>query len=396
MSNFIKKIELNSESMPDKSYYDITITNLGSTTSTPPLCNFQETRNSPFVYNPSLYWCSVLRFTIDTQSLPQFVCEIQRGQPNVNLSVYEIILSYSYNGTVYNGISYLNWIPQDKSAPIPIPPSSTLTGLQDLSSAYYFSYSYQYFINLLNNSFIEAYINLNNLVTGAGGVLPSAYQPTITFDTNSNVAIITADIAGYLSQSVNPIKIYFNPSLYQLFSSFNAFFHGYNQPYNKSFEIVVDSFNGVNNAPFPSDSTLYTGCEVYQEYSTVVNQCPITAIVFTTSMLPIISEQISKPLIYIDGAILQNNGNNSNIANIMTDFVANDAQYKPSITYAPSAEYRRIQMVGNSPVNSLDIQVWWRSRFGSLQPFFLASGSTCTIKILFEKKKYIMDKTSNY
>jgi hypothetical protein len=396
MSYLLKTISKNPDSMPDKSYYDITITNLGSVTAPPPLCNFQETRNTPFVQNPELYWCSVLRFTIDTQSLPSFVCEIQRNQGDVNLSVYEIILSYSYNGVIYDGVSYLEWIPQDKSAPLPIPPNSTITGLQDLSSAYYFSYSYQYFINLLNNSFIQAYDNLSALVIGAGGVLPSAYQPTMTFDTNSNVAIITADVAGYLTQSVNKIKIFFNPSLYQLFSSFNALFYGYNQLNNKSFEIVVDSFNGVNNAPFPSDTTLYTGCEVYQEYSTIVNTCPITAIVFTTSMLPIISEQISKPLIFVDGSVLQNNGNNSNIANIMTDFVADNAEYKPSIYYAPSAEYRRIQMVGNSPVNSIDIQVWWRSRFATLQPFFLASGSTCTIKILFEKKKYITDKTSNY
>jgi hypothetical protein len=355
-----------------------------TSTTQPPLCRFQETRANPFVINPSEYYMSIIRFTLDTQSLPVFIPEIKSNQVNPNLTIYTVTLSYTYSGVTYNAQAPIIWIPQDLSANLPPLPSAN--GSQYLGTDYYFAYSYQYLSSLINNAFQTAFDDLDTQVTTAGGVLPSAYAPNMTFDTNTNISILNVDVDGYLTSSPDHIYLYFNPALYQLFSSFQANIRGYSQLYGKNFEIVVNNYNGASNIPFPANNPTYVVCAVYQEYSTIASWCPITSVVFTSNLLPIVSNQVSAPLLYVDGQILQSNGNNSNIANVISDFVSDSGIYKPNIVYNPSAQYRLIEMVGQTPCYSVDVEVLWRSRTGSLQPFFMASGSTATIKILFTKK----------
>jgi hypothetical protein len=50
----------------DKNYFDITITNLGSSTTVPAPLYFNESRNTPFVVNPESYYMSIVRFTLDS------------------------------------------------------------------------------------------------------------------------------------------------------------------------------------------------------------------------------------------------------------------------------------------------------------------------------------------
>jgi hypothetical protein len=66
-----------------------------------------------------------------------------------------------------------------------------------------------------------------------------------------------------------------------------------------------------------------------------------------------------------------------------------DFSYKPNLLYNPSAEYRRISLTSNRPINNIDIQVFWRNKRGELKPFYVWSGGSASIKILFEKKKLL-------
>ena len=52
-------------------YYNITLTNNDtSDTHFPPPISFTETRNSPFINCPEDYFMSVVRFAMDTPTLP--------------------------------------------------------------------------------------------------------------------------------------------------------------------------------------------------------------------------------------------------------------------------------------------------------------------------------------
>jgi len=381
-------MSFNKGHIADKLYYDIVISNIDSKNTQPAPLYFNEVRNSPFVYKPEDYYLSIVRFTLDTPSLPVWTCNIQSNQSDVNLSIYSITLSWQnpIGGQVFTFQKFLEFQPQVLGANVPIPPSQTSNGLQNNSTGYYYVYNYQYVIFLVNQCFQQCFNGLNALVVGAGLVLPTTFAPILTFDTQQNIAILNSDILGYNTTSSNYIKIFMNSSLYQLFSSFPIYILGSSNT-GQNIQIQTYTFGGQNIAEFPSNALFqYDAIQTYQEYSTIALWTPVLSIVFCSNTLPIVPNQVSAPQILVNGQAIINDGNNSNIANIITDLVVPDGNYKPSIVYNPTAQYRLIEMQGNRPLNNLDIVVYWKDRYGILNPFVLTSGSSATLKLLFTKK----------
>lgn len=377
---------------PDNVYYDVTITNLETINRNPPSLYFNETRNTPFVLDPESYYLSIIRFTLDTPTLPVFIPVIQPNQGNRDLTIYSLTLSYTdpVSGITYDQQEFVIFIPQIQDVVIPAPPSQTTDGLQNNNTGYYEIVNYQYWIQLINNTFNTAFTALNAQVVAGGGVLPTTHAPSMSWDTTTNTAILSADVLGYSNQLANPIEIYMNPALFQIFSSFTCIVKGSVGVSNgKNILFVMDGFGGANIVKFPPTAppaSQYDALQIVQEYSTIALWTPITSIVFTSNTLPVVPANISSPLLFINGEVYNNGGNNSNISQVVTDFVSDDGIYKPNIVYTPTAQYRLINLVGNTPIYNLDLNVYWKSRTGVLQPFKLSSGSTATIKLLFTRK----------
>lgn len=375
---------------PDKVYYDITISNLANTNTAPPPLYFNETRNSPFVIDPESYYLSIVRFTLDTNTLPVITPEIQADQSNRNLSVYSVTLEWANPVAPFQTFvqqTFLIYAPQNQQAVIPAPPSQTINKLQNNSTGYYDIFNYQYWILLVNQTLQQCYNDLNTQVVSAGLALPSAYAPVMNWDTQQNVAILNADIAGYNDQTANYIKIYFNPSMFNLFSSFPFIIESSDVVANgKNSRIIMSGFGGANTVPYPAVAPLYTALQIVQEYSTLSLWTPITSIVFTSNTLPIVANQVSAPLLFNNGKRFTTGGNNANIAQVITDFIVDNGVYKPSISYVPSAQYRLVNLVGNTPLYNIDVEVFYRNRVGELIPFKLGSGGTATVKFLFTRK----------
>jgi len=376
----------------DNVYYDVTITNLETINRNPPSLYFNETRNTPFVYDPESYYLSIIRFTLDTPTLPVFIPVIQPNQSNVNLTIYSVTLSWTdpVSLVTFNQQTFVEFIPQLQGVVIPAPPSQTTDGLQNNTTGYYEIINYQYWIELINNTFTTCFTDLNAQVVSAGLVLPSTHEPTMSWDTTSNSAVLTAEQVGYDNTLANPIGIYMNPAMYQIFSSFPVLVLGSVGVTNgKNIQLIMNGFGGANVVIFPPTAPVidqYSALQIVQEYSTIALWTPITSIVFTSNTLPVVPANISSPLLFINGEVYNNGGNNSNISQVVTDFVSDTGIYKPNIVYTPSAQYRLINLVGNTPIYNLDLNVYWKSRTGVLQPFKLSSGSTATIKLLFTRK----------
>ena len=373
-------------------YYDVTITNLETINQNPPSLYFNETRNTPFVYDPESYYLSIIRFTLDTPTLPVFIPIIQPNQGNRDLTIYSVTLSYTDPVTLitYNEQTFVTFVQQIFGVVVPAPPSQTNDGLQNNQTGYYEVLNYQYWIQLINDTFVTCFTALNAQVVAGGGTLPSANAPSMAWDTTTNTAILTAEQVGYDTTLANPIEIYMNPAMYQIFSSFPVIIKGsVDILFGKNIQLIMDGFGGANVVKFPPtapSASQYDALQVVQEYSTIALWTPITSIVFTSNTLPVVPANISAPLLFVNGQIYSNGGNNSNISQVVTDFVSDDGIYKPNIVYTPSAQYRLINLVGNTPIYNLDLNVYWKSRTGVLQPFKLSSGSTATIKLLFTRK----------
>lgn len=374
----------------DKIYYDITVSNIASVESNPPTLYFNETRNNPFILNPESYYLSIVRFTLDTTTLPIIQPVIQPNQSNRDLTLYSFTLSWTNPVAPFQEFNYqqfVNYQPQNLGAIIPSPPSQTDNGLQNNATGYYDIYSTQYWIYLINIALQSAYNGLNALVVGAGLALPSPNAPVMTWSNELEMGILNLDDAGYDDTTSNYISVWMNSSMYQLFSSFPVIIYGLSPSgLGKNVRVVTTSLGGSNIIQFPPVAPTYTAIQVIQEFSTLSVWTPITSIVFTSNTLPIVPNNISAPLLFFNGTRFSSGGNNANIANVITDFVGGDGKYKPSITYLPTAQYRLVSLVGNTPIFNIDIEVYYRNRVGELVPFRLSSGSTATVKILFTRK----------
>jgi len=131
-------------------------------------------------------------------------------------------------------------------------------------------------------------------------------------------------------------------------------------------QIIVNSYGSLNiaqisSSPFSNSTTSY--CQVYQEYSTTPAWNPITSIVFTSASIPVVAGNAGSPLVY-DGIYNIQASNNAFIIMEITDFASSNADYRGFINYTPSGEYRLIDLQGNDPIKNIDIQAYWKDRFG--------------------------------
>jgi len=421
-------------------YYDLNITNNDTTNrNAKPFLEFNETRSNPILDNPSNYFVSVVRFSLETPSLPLFIPSIELPSTDANNLNYFITMGvYDATATWREVQQQLIWTPEDLNAVKPNPAS-----FQNMEGDYYHCYSYTHFIyNVVNKALADCYRGLA-LIIGAG--LNPNFQPYMTWDSTTDKATLWAN-AQYFDQiepyertapfnvAGNYVRLYFNQSLYNLFSSFEAYINKqsgnpttattgvgrkdyiikiYNQnntnlgslPFNGGSAVppAVSNYNGsFNVSPFlpysqpPTAITIplapYSATFIFmrQEYTTTPLWNPVSNITFTTSLLPVNPNLISTPLIYnapnsVGATSL------SNIANVLTDLEAPlvfGRDYKPNILYVPQSEYRLIDLNGNVPLSAIQIGVFWRDSFGNLHPFYLLAGNSATIKLMFRRKDF--------
>jgi len=382
----------------DHEYIDVYAINANSIVSLPVPVQFTQTRNVPFLFKPEDYYLSVVRFQIDTNTLPVFTCAIQYNQANRDLSIYSVTLSWTNPVAPFqqfNQQTFLTWIPQDLASPLPRPPSLTEDKFQDNSGGYYFAYNYSYFLQLVNNTFTTCFNALNAQVIAAGLVLPTVNAPVFSWNNDSNTAVLNADILGYNQTVVNHISIFMNLPLYQLFNSLPMYIQPFPALLGKNYLIDTNNFGNAQVTPFPFYLPTYNALQIFQEQTSVNVWSPVTSIVFTSNTLPINSTNVCNPSVFLDGISTNNNGNNSDIAQVITDFQAENNIYKNSCLYIPSGEYRYVDLMGNTPLYTIDINVFWKDALGRLQPFRLAAGCKASIKIMFERKELIIGYEPN-
>jgi hypothetical protein len=242
---------------------------------------------------------------------------------------------------------------------------------------------------MVNPALISAYNQLQVAVSNGGDVLPSNFAPFMLWDPSGSTAILNCDTEGYNFATLDdPIKIYFNTPMYNLFSSFSASYFGTNASQGKNFLMNVYD-TGFNT--FKNISNGVTYIQVLQEYPTAPLWNPVSSIVFSTSLMPVVPELTAAPAIFTGGSGFSSSGNNSNVTNVLTDLevpLTQGWETKPTVNYAPNAEYRLSDLFGTSPVYSINITVFWKDRFGKLLPLTLSAGGSANIKIMFRRKDY--------
>lgn len=209
---------------------------------------FNQSRAQPYLINPSKYFLSVQRFTIESPNLPVFICQPIVGQANVNRSIYKITIQRQSDGAT--GTDEIIWQPDDKSVPIP---SGTVTTSWQ-TNKYYYCYSYQHFVDLINNLF-ESYVT-SGFITGSA---PYMYFDTNThlFTVGGNSTLYRTDLQGNYKANGSGYKIFFNIELYNLFSSLKAIYKGENGPViGADYQLIMDTGNNTSMFVISSNTTV--------------------------------------------------------------------------------------------------------------------------------------------
>jgi hypothetical protein len=405
-------------SQPSQIYYDLDVVNTiqpsitTSQTAQPNRLTFTEVRSSPILDNPSDYFFSIIRFSLDTAgSMPLFIPQMElsssTGPTPYNNTVYYVSVEYNDGTPSHRLISKKRviYVPQSN---IYTPPALAPTNITDATQPYYWLNNIQAFIGMINQALLLAYNDIITQATAGSITLPGSWiagnQPYFLWDATSAEATFVAPALVFAQNCLDLGSatgfVYLNNPLFTLFSSFQSV---HNYTYNPNPVNVNDTeanyllkvFNkqgGAGNNYVPSDANAgppYNALYMKQPYSTGATLCPIQSLVFTTTLMPVLPQLIGIP------RVLNNNngsiGQNDNLSNEITDLVVNltnGTEYFPNVLYLPTAEYRMIDLQGNAPLYGIQISVAWKDVYGIYHDFFLQNGCSCSLKIMFRKKDY--------
>ena len=195
--------------------------------------------------------------------------------------------------------------------------------------------------------------------------------------------------------------MYFNQALSTLFDSFPYIYPNVG-PESPLYSYLV--FNTSAGAGYfivqdwsvfpPTTTNGYLGIQIYQDHQTASLMNPVQSIVFQSTLLPVTMENVGQPLL-LNGTAPTSTviGSTANIFPIVTDFIvpfgnASVGQYTPDVSYVPSGEYRLVDLYGESPCQQIDISVFWKDQYGVLHPFYLGSGCSGSLKVMFRRKEF--------
>lgn len=446
MSNQTISGKTNYNTDPNHIYYNLQLFNndtIGRSNSVP--VRFQETRTSTILANPSEYFLSIIRFHIDTPSLPLIMPEVETDptfnpSQDVDQLIYQIAVYKQ--GNVNPPLIFP--IKFSKEFQPFVPPPSQLD-VNAISNPYYFVSEIDNFLDMINRSLQDAFIttaaglqNLNRtdvpfFYKTSGNLFNIAFpQPQTSATYNANGSRNTAGVDGgnntYSSiPNINHVVIAFNSPLHTLFSSFQyRYIDSLNNLTLASFpplsnakqtagwyELVIKQpsptgstntsiFNtniaGYSQIPasaFPYSNTSFYNNNVTsftvltQPYSSAPLWNPVKQVIFTTALMPVNNELIGLPGVVNSNTSLDTDVQNNNFSPVITDIevpMIRGDETKCNISYTPSAEYRLIDLQSNVPINSIEVSVFWKDQYGVLHPFVLDPGCFSSIKICLRKK----------
>lgn len=402
--------------LPEMSYFDLTLKNYSNDTDNKQQLRFAENRQTDIISDCSQYNMSIVRFDINTSSLPVYCGEILHGStqtdPNKMLaSITMEIYRGNAGSTVYcTDPTHLTWVPQDLSVEVPKAPSDNADRAYLQSpSEYYFCYNYEHLLKIVNKTLADLTASLVSFDAYFADIPP----PFMAWSTESNSAVIYCKQNIFSTDRVYPspsgdkeiyVKIYFNRALYNLFSTFYFMkqdphtmqvYKGqlYN-PLKMHYQLMLDSVNDTNVLQSINSNIqpLNRYLQIKQMISTVSAINCVSAILFTSDTIPVIPQNVNKPNLLLNNNVInyQRSGFQDNYANIISDFCPGPTIPRSDMYYVPEGQNRYISLTNNKQVlRQLDINVSWRDSFGIVWPFYLNSGGQANLKILFEKKKYL-------
>ena len=331
----------------------------------------QTTRYQPFISSPDKYFCSVGRFSVTGSCIPMLVADIDRSQPNPNITTSVVTLYQPDTGK--SASAPVVWVPQNTFEPVPGPPN-TPTG-QDISSTYYWCNSYGAWAAMVSTAFASAQASF---VSSGGTLNADQPAPVLYFNPTLGIAQLIATAANY-NEVGNPnyLQVWVNGPLACYFSQF---------------QVVVGSRSGdtalnTRIRIFDTGDNLSTGDPPLLTMSMETNQglaewCSLSSIAILTD-LPIYQEQIVP-------AATTGNPNAAASQTILIDFlpdlsVPGSYSSDAMIFNAAGPSYRQYSFLSTAAISAARFRVVWYDDLGREFPLLLRYRCNCSLKLVFSR-----------
>src|ERR1700677_1365165 len=187
---------------------------------------YNVTKTIPILERASDYYLSIIRFDIPLDTVPLFIMPIIPNQVNPNLT--PMIIGISSAGIAYP--ESLIFIPQQQSINIPVQNQPT-----QVISYYYYVYSYQNMINMINIGLTEAW-----LASPLAAANPTLIPPFFFFDPATSLINLVVSTVFTTDDGIN--NIFINTSLRNYLDAFNYFFYGFGQTNGEEFRFELGLF----------------------------------------------------------------------------------------------------------------------------------------------------------
>jgi len=295
----------------DRVYYDVSIFNRESTgTGSVPL-KFQETREQAIIKNSGQYDISIVRFQMDTYSLPSFIAEIESfDYGNIDPTKMIENVSFIYRNALGAAVHVtvpinLIWVPSNLHISRPPNLSASNRFADSEGNEYYYGNSFRHYTDLINTALSTATEDLRSKDLT---LFSSLISPYFIWNSVTQCAELLAQESFFNQDNSAHIEIFFNRALYAKLTSLPA-----TKNYSESdrvYKILVKSDFSTNNVVLDIEGSDVVFIKVEQEMSTISNWTPVQSIVFTSNTLPIVQTQMSAPITFDSGIIVTNSRQN--------------------------------------------------------------------------------------
>jgi len=358
------------------------------------VARISEDRTTAIIPDISKYDLSIVRFdAVGLKDIPIFIPMIETGQSDPNKTVYRCTMNVRISdgsGGVqsFTATENLIFFPQLLGLEQPTPP----TIRPEYSNEYYYVYTIDHMNKLLDKCFLSVVNALQQQINlfAVEPITINQVPPQVQFNKNTGKFKLYFDKRGFgkfgiPSGSDAFFDIWFNSNLYNLVSNFSGYF--YEDIVEDTRYFKFDFYKHLGTQYETIDSIEYIVME--QENKSLELWSPAANIVFTTDLIPSLSEQVN--ISNLTGTSIDRVGNNNDTENILTDIALPldnpfDVQ---TISYVPSAEYRMINLNNSAgrQLKNINFSLFWRNKYnGALVPVKLSGGSYFSVKLMFRHK----------
>lgn len=331
---------------------------------------YDTTLNESLISNAENYYMSVIDFAIPLSSVPLMIFPIAPNSGLTNASLLN--LNFVVNGAIQPTFNVV-FVPErlDQAQPNQNDPTTQII------TPYYFIYSYESMINMLNTTLNNAFLDMQTNFPAIAQSLVKA--PYFIYEPSTQLIKLITHISYATNTSpADIVLIQINDDLQTYLQGFSYNFLKRNGLGYSQFNITSYGDNGYPVNVFPATITGYI--ESIESYVSIGSWSDLKKIIISSNSLPVAGESIQR------GASQQNIFNPQFILSSFTPQVENAGDQRSTIYYNSSSQYRLIDITNNTEIRRIDITIYWEDFKNNWYLMDLQPNDNASVRLFFGKK----------